>query len=74
MFRVEGEANSAADYIFEPSKFGDCGAVNSYIIRHQLYKGIRDSLPSEMEPYAPLLHKATDNATDLRNQLKLTLQ
>jgi F-type H+-transporting ATPase subunit gamma len=37
-----------------------------------LYKAIRDSFASEHGARMTAMHKATDNATDLRNELKLT--
>jgi F-type H+-transporting ATPase subunit gamma len=41
-------------------------------LKTQLYKGIRDSFASEHGARMTAMHKATDNATELRNQLKLT--
>jgi F-type H+-transporting ATPase subunit gamma len=40
-------------------------------LKTQLYKAIRDSFASE-HGARMTMHKATDNATDLRNELKLT--
>jgi F-type H+-transporting ATPase subunit gamma len=40
-------------------------------LKTQLYKAIRDSFASE-HGARMTAHKATDNATDLRNELKLT--
>ena len=69
---VEGEANLAADYIFEPSKAGIVEQLIPKSLKTQLYKGVRDSFASEHGARMTAMHKATDNATDLRNQLKLT--
>ncbi|MCM4150202.1 ATP synthase F1 subunit gamma [Arenibacter sp. N53] len=69
---VAGEANSAADYIFEPSKAEIVEQLIPKSLKTQLYKGIRDSFASEHGARMTAMHKATDNATDLRNQLKLT--
>lgn len=69
---VEGEANSAADYIFEPSKAEIVEQLIPKSLKTQLYKGVRDSFASEHGARMTAMHKATDNATDLRNQLKLT--
>jgi F-type H+-transporting ATPase subunit gamma len=41
-------------------------------LKTQLYKAIRDSFASEHGARMTAMHKATDNATDLRNELKLT--
>ena len=38
----------------------------------KLYKAIRDSYASEHGARMTAMHKATDNATELRNDLKLT--
>lgn len=69
---VEGEANLAADYIFEPSKAEIVEQLIPKSLKTQLYKGVRDSFASEHGARMTAMHKATDNATDLRNQLKLT--
>ena len=41
-------------------------------LKTQLYKAIRDSFASEHGARMTAMHKATDNATELRDQLKLT--
>ena len=43
-----------------------------YALKTQLYKAIRDSFASEHGARMTAMHKATDNATELRDQLKLT--
>jgi F-type H+-transporting ATPase subunit gamma len=63
---------SAADYIFEPSKEEIVLTLIPKSLKTQLYKGIRDSFASEHGARMTAMHKATDNATELRNQLKLT--
>jgi F-type H+-transporting ATPase subunit gamma len=63
---------SSADYIFEPSKEEIVLTLIPKSLKMQLYKGIRDSFASEHGARMTAMHKATDNATDLRNQLKLT--
>ncbi|AWG20812.1 ATP synthase F1 subunit gamma [Flavobacterium faecale] len=61
-----------SDYIFEPSKEEIVLTLIPKSLKTQLYKGIRDSFASEHGARMTAMHKATDNATDLRNQLKLT--
>ena len=68
---VGGEA-IPSDYIFEPSKEEIVLNLIPKSLKTQLYKGIRDSFASEHGARMTAMHKATDNATDLRNQLKLT--
>ncbi len=63
---------STADYIFEPEKEEIVMALIPKSLKTQLYKGIRDSFASEHGARMTAMHKATDNATELRNQLKLT--
>ncbi len=63
---------ASADYIFEPSKEEIVMTLIPKSLKTQLYKSIRDSFASEHGARMTAMHKATDNATDLRNQLKLT--
>jgi F-type H+-transporting ATPase subunit gamma len=63
---------STGDYIFEPSKEEIVLTLIPKSLKTQLYKGIRDSFASEHGARMTAMHKATDNATDLRDQLKLT--
>jgi F-type H+-transporting ATPase subunit gamma len=63
---------SAGDYIFEPAKEEIVLTLIPKALKTQLYKGIRDSFASEHGARMTAMHKATDNATDLRDQLKLT--
>ncbi|APX98867.1 ATP synthase F1 subunit gamma [Lacinutrix venerupis] len=69
---VEGGAEMNADYIFEPSKLEIVEQLIPKSLKTQLYKGIRDSFASEHGARMTAMHKATDNATELRDQLKLT--
>ena len=63
---------SSGDYIFEPSKEEIVLTLIPKSLKTQLYKSVRDSFASEHGARMTAMHKATDNATDLRNQLKLT--
>jgi F-type H+-transporting ATPase subunit gamma len=69
---VEGEVNVNLDYIFEPSKAEIVAQLIPKSLKTQLYKAIRDSFASEHGARMTAMHKATDNATELRDQLKLT--
>ncbi|MFL1010626.1 ATP synthase F1 subunit gamma [Flavisericum labens] len=69
---VEGTANTNADYIFEPSKIEIVEQLIPKSLKTQLFKAIRDSFASEHGARMTAMHKATDNATELRDQLKLT--
>ncbi|MGV9002502.1 ATP synthase F1 subunit gamma [Flavobacterium sp.] len=63
---------STGDYIFEPSKEEIVLTLIPKSLKTQLYKAIRDSFAAEHGARMTAMHKATDNATELRNQLKLT--
>ena len=63
---------STGDYIFEPSKEEIVLTLIPKSLKTQLYKGIRDSFASEHGARMTAMHKATDNAKELRDQLKLT--
>ncbi|MBT8184659.1 MAG: ATP synthase F1 subunit gamma [Eudoraea sp.] len=69
---IEGEESSNTDYIFEPSKPEIVTQLIPKSLKTQLYKAIRDSFASEHGARMTAMHKATDNATELRDQLKLT--
>ena len=62
----------ASDYIFEPSKEEIVLTLIPKSLKTQLYKSIRDSFAAEHGARMTAMHKATDNATELRDQLKLT--
>jgi F-type H+-transporting ATPase subunit gamma len=66
------QSSTASDYIFEPTKEEIVLTLIPKSLKTQLYKAIRDSFASEHGARMTAMHKATDNATDLRNQLKLT--
>ena len=69
---LEGDTNANLDYIFEPSKEEIVETLIPKSLKTQLYKSIRDSFASEHGARMTAMHKATDNATELRDQLKLT--
>jgi F-type H+-transporting ATPase subunit gamma len=69
---IQSENTTAGDYIFEPSKEEIVLTLIPKSLKTQLYKSVRDSFAAEHGARMTAMHKATDNATDLRNQLKLT--
>ena len=66
------DINPNQDYIFEPSKAEIVETLIPKSLKTQLFKAIRDSFASEHGARMTAMHKATDNATELRDQLKLT--
>ncbi|AWL78972.1 ATP synthase F1 subunit gamma [Capnocytophaga canimorsus] len=63
---------SATDYIFEPSKKQIVEELIPRSLKIQFFKALRDSVASEHGARMTAMHKATDNANELRSQLKLT--
>jgi len=68
---VTTEPSNNADYIFEPSKEKIVNELIPKSLKTQLFKALRDSVASEHGARMTAMHKATDNATELRDQLKL---
>lgn len=64
--------NVSSDYIYEPSQTAIVDELLPKSLKMQLFKAIRDSFASEHGARMTAMHKATDNATELRDQLKLT--
>jgi len=68
----ENEEPQNMDYIFEPEKDEILKELMPKALNIQLYKAIRDSFASEHGARMTAMHKATENATELRDNLKLT--
>ena len=68
----QNTASASADYIFEPAKEEIVLDLIPRSLKTQLYKGVLDSLASEHGARMTAMHKATDNATEMLKQLKLT--
>ena len=68
----QNTASASADYIFEPAKAEIVLDLIPRSLKTQLYKGVLDSLASEHGARMTAMHKATDNATEMLKQLKLT--
>ncbi|WP_036381045.1 ATP synthase F1 subunit gamma [Muricauda sp. MAR_2010_75] len=68
----EENGSSVSDYIFEPSKAEIVEQLIPKSLKTQLFKAIRDSFASEHGARMTAMHKATDNAAELRDELKLT--
>lgn len=69
---IEAESNATVDYIYEPSKEEIILNLIPTSLKTQLYKAVLDSNAAEHGARMTAMHKATDNAKDLRDQLKLT--
>ena len=69
---VEGDAEANLDYIFEPTKEKIVLELIPKSLKTQLFKAIRDSFAAEHGARMTAMHKATDNAKELRDDLLLT--
>ena len=63
--------NVSLDYAYEPSKEEIVEQLIPKSLKVQFYKALRDSFASEHGARMTAMHKATDNATELRDSLKL---
>jgi F-type H+-transporting ATPase subunit gamma len=68
---VERDEDVVLDYIFEPSKEEIVLDLIPKSLKMQIFKALRDSFASEHGARMTAMHKATDNATELRDDLKL---
>jgi F-type H+-transporting ATPase subunit gamma len=69
---MESESTNNIDYLFEPSKTEIVLKLIPKSLKTQLYKAIRDSYAAEHGARMTAMHKATDNASELRDDLLLT--
>jgi len=60
------------DYIYEPSQEKIINELLPKALKTQLLKSLKDSFASEHGARMTAMHKATDNAQELRDQLKLS--
>lgn len=65
-------SNTTSDYLYEPSKEEILESLIPTSLKTQLFKSVLDSFASEHGARMTAMHKATDNAQELRDQLKLT--
>lgn len=68
----ESEQQGTADYIYEPSEAEIVEQLIPKSLKTQLFKAIRDSYAGEHGARMTAMHKATDNAGELKDQLTLT--
>jgi len=63
--------NSPIDYIFEPDQNEILNELIPNALKITLYKALLDSFASEHGARMTAMHKATDNANEMKNDLKL---
>ena len=66
---VQAEEDAESDYIFEPDKQTILETLIPKSIKTQVYKALLDSIASEHGARMTAMHKATDNANALKNEL-----
>ena len=68
---AQSEGASTGDYLYEPNKTQLLEELIPTSIKSQVYKALLDSQASEHGARMTSMHKATDNATSMRDGLKL---
>ncbi|MFM7595300.1 MAG: ATP synthase F1 subunit gamma [Flavobacteriales bacterium] len=71
---IPGVSNESApsDYIFEPNKEDIVSELIPKSLKTQLFKALLDSVAAEHGARMTAMHKATDNASDLKRSLTLS--
>jgi len=69
---TEEESSEIGDYIFEPSKEEIISEIIPKSLKLQLFKAVLDSYASEHGARMTAMHKATDNAEELKRDLTLS--
>ena len=69
---VVTDKKTTTDYLYEPSKQEIVTQLIPRSLKTQLFKALRDSVAAEHGARMTAMHKATDNAQDLKNELILT--
>ena len=68
----ENESEAVVDYIFEPGKKEIVEQLIPKSLKTQLFKAVLDSHAAEHGARMTAMHKATDNASELKKDLTLT--
>ncbi len=72
VIQPEEELSSQTEYIFEPNQEEILGELIPKSLKTQFFKAMLDSFASEHGARMTAMHKATDNASDLIQDLNLT--
>ena len=67
----EQDNGTSTDFIFEPSQEDIVAELIPKSLKTQLFKALRDSVASEHGARMTAMHKATDNAKELKDSLTL---
>lgn len=71
-FNFDNTENVNSDYILEPSQDEMFELIVPKTLKMQLYKALLDSIASEHGSRMTSMHKATDNATEILKDLRLS--
>ena len=69
---AKNESSNLGDYIFEPEKQEIVAQLIPKSLKTQLFKAVLDSHAAEHGARMTAMHKATDNASELKKELTLT--
>jgi F-type H+-transporting ATPase subunit gamma len=69
---AENDSEAVVDYIFEPTKQEIVEQLIPKSLKTQLFKAVLDSHAAEHGARMTAMHKATDNASELKKELTLT--
>jgi F-type H+-transporting ATPase subunit gamma len=67
----QDNGTSTTEFIFEPSQEDIVAELIPKSLKTQLFKALRDSVASEHGARMTAMHKATDNAKELKDSLTL---
>jgi len=70
--QIEEEQQNEIDFIYEPNRQQIIDELIPKSLKMQLFKALRDSVAAEHGARMTAMHKATDNATELRAELTLS--
>lgn len=69
--KIKEKNNAQKEYIFEPKKQEILKDLQEKFLKMQLFKAIKDSIAAEHGARMTAMHKATDNAKELKSELLL---
>ena len=69
---MDQDSGARKDYIFEPGKAAIINSLIPQQVHTQVFEAILNSIASEHGARMTAMHKATDNAQELKQGLKLT--
>lgn len=71
-FSISHQESDSSDYILEPERTKLFGMLVPKTLKIQLYKALLDSIASEHGARMTAMHKATDNASEMLKDLRLS--